>query len=176
MSFFQPSVRNPACLHSLLVTSEILYLDLWHMIFWQKDGIQSGTLGDLPTCSLAPSPLPDFIFKTDFSPQLGNKICDWPGDEAMNCPRTCPNKLTVSEGLIRLHLDSTLLCALETSEQVFVLLLVVPSGGRSLGLSGISPLIGGSHGNTLWTSCLVFCWVIFLQVNTNWIITCMTSS
>ena len=90
-----------------------------------------------------------FIFKTDFSPQLGNKICDWPGDEAMNCPRTCPNKLTISEGLIRLHLDSTLLCALETSEQVFVLLLVVPSGGRSLGLSGISPLIGGSHGNTL---------------------------
>ena len=104
---------------------------------------------DLPTCSLIPSPLPDFIFKTDFSPQLGNKICDWPGDDTMNYPRTCLNELTISKGLIRLHLDSTLLCTLETFEQVFVLLLVVPSGGWSLGLSGISSLIGGSHGNIL---------------------------
>ena len=40
--------------------------------------------------SLIPRPLPDFILqlwrKTDFSPQLRDKIQEWPGDEASGCP------------------------------------------------------------------------------------------
>ena len=64
-------------------------------------------------------------------------------------PLTRLNKLTISKGFIGLHLDGTMLSTLEASEEVLVLLLVVPSGGRSLGLSRLSSLIGGSHGNII---------------------------
>ena len=43
--------------------------------------------------SLVPRPLPDFISqpwrKVDFSPQLRDKIWEWPGDEAMQRVHVC---------------------------------------------------------------------------------------